>query len=87
MRRVFLFLMTNIAIIVLLSITLRLLGVEGILADNGSDLDLQALLIFSAVFGFGGAFISLLISKWIAKRMTGAVVIESPSNNLEKWLF
>ena len=75
MRRVFLFLMTNIAIIVLLSITLRLLGVEGILADNGSDLDLQALLIFSAVFGFGGAFISLLISKWIAKRMTGAVVI------------
>ena len=86
MRRVFLFLMTNIAIIVLLSITLRLLGVEGILADNGSDLDLQALLIFSAVFGFGGAFISLLISKWIAKRMTGAVVIESPSNNLEKWL-
>ena len=86
MRRVFLFLMTNIAIIVLLSITLRLLGVEGILAANGSDLDLQALLIFSAVFGFGGAFISLLISKWIAKRMTGAVVIESPSNNLEKWL-
>jgi heat shock protein HtpX len=86
MRRVFLFLMTNIAIIVLLSITLRLLGVEGILADNGSDLDLQALLIFSAVFGFGGAFISLLISKWIAKRMTSAVVIESPGNNLEKWL-
>lgn len=86
MRRVFLFLMTNIAIIVLLSITLRLLGVEGILAANGSDLDLQALLIFSAVFGFGGAFISLLISKWMAKRMTGAVVIESPSNNLEKWL-
>lgn len=86
MRRVFLFLMTNIAVIVLLSITLRLLGVEGILAANGSDLDLQALLIFSAVFGFGGAFISLLISKWMAKRMTGAVVIESPSNNLEKWL-
>ncbi|MCS5586573.1 MAG: protease HtpX [Gammaproteobacteria bacterium] len=86
MRRVFLFLMTNIAVIVLLSITLRLLGVEGILAANGSDLDLQALLIFSAVFGFGGAFISLLISKWMAKRMTAAVVIESPSNNLEKWL-
>ena len=86
MRRIFLFLMTNIAIIVLLSITLRLLGVEGILAENGSDLDLQALLVFSAVFGFGGAFISLLISKWMAKRMTGAVIIESPSNNLEKWL-
>ena len=86
MRRVFLFLATNIAIIVLLSITLRLLGVEGILKENGSDLDLNALLIFSAVFGFGGAFISLAISKWMAKRMTGAVVIESPSTNLEKWL-
>ncbi|HAD99697.1 MAG TPA: protease HtpX [Gammaproteobacteria bacterium] len=86
MKRIFLFLLTNIAIIVLLSITLSLLGVEGILAANGSDLDLQALLIFSAVFGFGGAFISLLISKWMAKRMTGAVVIESPNNNLEKRL-
>ncbi len=86
MKRIFLFLMTNIAILVLLSITLSLLGVEGILKDNGSDLDLQALLIFSAVFGFGGAFISLLVSKWMAKRMTGAVVIESPSSNLEKWL-
>lgn len=86
MKRIFLFLLTNIAIIVLLSITLSLLGVEGILKDNGSDLDLQALLIFSAVFGFGGAFISLFISKWMAKRMTGAVVISSPANNLEKWL-
>ena len=86
MKRIFLFLLTNIAIIVLLSITLSLLGVEGILAANGSDLDLQALLIFSAVFGFGGAFISLLISKWMAKRMTGAVVIESPNNNLERRL-
>ncbi len=86
MKRIFLFLLTNIAIIVLLSITLSLLGVEGILAANGSDLDLQALLIFSAVFGFGGAFISLAISKWMAKRMTGSVVIESPSNNREQWL-
>jgi len=86
MKRIFLFLMTNIAILVLLSITLSLLGVEGILKENGADLDLQALLIFSAVFGFGGAFISLLISKWMAKRMTGAVVIKSPANNLEKWL-
>ena len=86
MKRIFLFLMTNIAILVLLSITLSLLGVEGILAENGSDLDLNALLIFSAVFGFGGAFISLAISKWMAKRMTGAVVIKTPNNNLEKWL-
>nr|MCH9749744.1 protease HtpX [Pseudomonadota bacterium] len=86
MKRIFLFLMTNIAILILLSITLSLLGVEGVLKENGSDLDLQALLIFSAVFGFGGAFISLAISKWMAKRMTGAVVIESPASNLEKWL-
>ncbi len=86
MKRIFLFLMTNIAILVLLSITLSLLGVEGILAENGSDLDLNALLIFSAVFGFGGAFISLAISKWMAKRMTGAVVIKTPNGNLEKWL-
>ncbi|MBT3277098.1 protease HtpX [Candidatus Thioglobus sp.] len=86
MKRIFLFLMTNIAILILLSITLSLLGVEGILKENGSDLDLQALLIFSAVFGFGGAFISLAISKWMAKRMTGAIVIESPTSNLEKWL-
>lgn len=86
MKRIFLFLVTNIAILVLLSITLSLFGVEGILKENGSDLDLNALLIFSAVFGFGGAFISLAISKWMAKRMTGAVVIESPSNNMEKWL-
>ncbi|MBA5249379.1 MAG: protease HtpX, partial [Gammaproteobacteria bacterium] len=75
-----------IAILVLLSITLRLLGVDSLLKENGSDLDLNALLIFSAVFGFGGAFISLAISKWMAKRMTSAVVIESPSNNQEKWL-
>lgn len=86
MKRIFLFLLTNIAIIVLLSITLRILGVDSLLMENGSDLDLNALLVFSAVFGFGGAFISLAISKWMAKRMTGAVVIESPSNNLEKWL-
>ncbi|SFV89438.1 Heat shock protein HtpX [hydrothermal vent metagenome] len=86
MKRIFLFLMTNIAILVLLSITLRLLGVDSLLKENGSDLDLNALLIFSAVFGFGGAFISLAISKWMAKRMTSAVVIESPSNNQERWL-
>jgi heat shock protein HtpX len=86
MKRIFLFIATNIAIIFLLSITLRLLGVEGILAENGSDLNLNALLIFSAVFGFGGAFISLAISKWMAKRMTGAKVIENPSSNIEKWL-
>ena len=78
--------MTNIAIMVVLSITLRLLGVDSLLAENGSDLNIQALVIFSGVIGFGGAFISLLISKWMAKRMTGAVVINEPKTNIEKWL-
>ena len=86
MKRIFLFLVTNIAIMVILSITLRILGIDSLLAQNGSDLNINALVIFSGVFGFGGAFISLAISKWMAKRMTGAVVINNPSNNIEKWL-
>lgn len=86
MKRIFLFLMTNIAIMVVLSITLRLLGVGSLLEANGSDLNVQALVIFSGVFGFGGAFISLWMSKWMAKKMTGAVVIEQPQNNVERWL-
>lgn len=86
MKRIMLFIMTNIAIMVVLSITLRLLGVDSILAENGSDLNIQALVILSAVIGFGGSFISLLISKWMAKRMTGAVVITNPTSNIEKWL-
>ena len=86
MQRILLFLMTNIAIMVILSITLRILGVDSLLMQNGSDLNINALVIFSGVFGFGGAFISLAISKWMAKRMTGAKVISNPSNNIEKWL-
>ncbi len=86
MKRIMLFIMTNIAIMAVLSITLRLLGVDNILAENGSDLNIQALVILSGVIGFGGSFISLLISKWMAKRMTGAVVITNPSTSMEKWL-
>ena len=86
MKRVALFLATNLAIILVLSITLRLLGVDSLLQQNGSDLDLQALLIFSDVFGFGGSFISLAISKWMAKRSTGAQVITEPKNATEQWL-
>ena len=86
MKRIFLFLATNIAIIVLLSITLRILGVDSLLAENGSDLNLNALLIFASVFGFGGALISLAASKWMAKKMTGVRIINSPSNNVEKWI-
>ncbi len=85
MKRVLLFVATNLAIIIVLSITLRLLGVDSLLEQNGS-LNLNSLLIFSAVFGFGGAFISLAISKWMAKRTTGAQVITQPSNEMERWL-
>jgi len=86
MKRIFLFLITNIAIMVVLSISLRILGIDSLLAQNGSDLNINALVIFSGIFGFGGAFISLAISKWMAKRMTGAKVIEQPANNVENWL-
>ncbi len=86
MKRIFLFLATNLAIILVASVTLSLLGVDSVLAANGVDLDLRSLLIFAAVFGFGGSFVSLAMSKWIAKRSTGAQVIEQPSNQVEQWL-
>jgi heat shock protein HtpX len=86
MKRIFLFLITNIAIMFVLSITLRILGVDSLLEQNDSDLNVQALVIFSGVIGFGGAFISLAMSKWMAKRMTGAVVITKPASNIERWL-
>jgi len=86
MKRIFLFLLTNIAIMLVLSVTLRLLGVDSLLAENGSDLNIQSLVILSGVIGFGGSFISLFISKWMAKRMTGAVVITAPTTSINKWL-
>ncbi len=86
MKRIVLFLATNLAIVVVLSMTLRLLGVESILDEQGTGLDLNALLIFSAVFGFAGSLMSLVLSKWTAKRFTGAMVIETPSNEAERWL-
>ncbi len=86
MKRVVLFLLTNLAIVMVLSISLRLLGVESILDQSGGDLNLDALLVFAAVFGFGGSLISLAISKWSAKRMTGARVIEQPRDATEQWL-
>jgi heat shock protein HtpX len=86
MKRVFLFLATNIAVLVVLGIVLQLLGVESLLDEQGVGLDLRALLIFSAVYGMGGSFISLAISKWMAKRATGARVIEDPRTQAELWL-
>ncbi|MFN0303792.1 MAG: protease HtpX [Burkholderiales bacterium] len=84
MKRVLLFLGTNVAIVLVLSVTMRVLGVEPYLNANG--LDLTSLLIFAAVMGFGGSFISLAISKWTAKRAMGVRVIETPANDTELWL-
>lgn len=84
MKRIALFLLTNIAIIAVASITLSLLGVNGYITSQG--IDFTSLLIFCAVFGFIGSFISLAISKWMAKRSTGTRVIEQPANHQELWL-
>jgi heat shock protein HtpX len=84
MKRIVLFLATNMAIVLVLSVTMRLLGVEPYLNANG--LNLQSLLIFAAVMGFGGAFISLAISKWTAKMSVGAQVITDPRTPEELWL-
>lgn len=86
MKRIVLFLATNLAVIAVLSVTLRLLGVERILDEQGVGLDMNSLIIFAAVLGFGGSLISLFISKWTAKRMMGLRVIETPSNGAEQWL-
>ena len=86
MKRIFLFLATNIAILLVLSVTLRLLGVDRILDEQGTGLDLTNLLIFSAVLGFAGSLVSLAISKWSAKRMMGVQVIEQPRTADEQWL-
>jgi heat shock protein HtpX len=86
MMRIFLFLATNAAIMVLISIVFQVFGIEGILAENGVDLNLQALLVMSAVIGFGGSFISLAMSKFLAKRSMGVKIIEQPANSSEQWL-
>lgn len=86
MLRIGLFVLTNLGILVVVSVVFRLLGIESILATNGVDLNLQALLIMSAVIGMTGSFISLAISKWMAKRMTGAQVITQPQNRTQQWL-
>ena len=86
MMRILLFLATNAAVLVLISVVFQVLGIEGILAENGVDLNLQALLVMSAVIGFGGSFISLAMSKFIAKRSMGVQLIEKPANRTEQWL-
>src|SRR3990172_2098639 len=84
MKRVFLFVLPNLAVLLVLSIAANLLGVDRFLTDQG--LDLGALLGFCAIFGMGGSVISLLLSKWMALRATGAVPIEQPRGDAEAWL-
>ena len=86
MLRIALFLLTNLAIVLIASITLSLLGFEGYLASNGVDLNLSSLLVFCFVFGMAGSVLSLLLSKTMAKMGTGTQIIESPRNADEQWL-
>ncbi|NYT81933.1 protease HtpX [Alcaligenaceae bacterium] len=86
MKRIFLFLLTNIAVMVVLSASMNILGVGRYLTAQG--LDITQLLVFSAIIGFTGSIISLLLSKWMAKQSTGARVIDpqAPANAREAWL-
>lgn len=86
MMRIALFLATNLAVLILVGTIFTLLGFESTLDANGVDLNLQALLVFCGLFGMGGALVSLFISKWMAKRSTGTVVIEQARNRDEQWL-
>ncbi|MBF0255724.1 MAG: protease HtpX [Gammaproteobacteria bacterium] len=85
MMRIFLFLATNAAILLVISLSFRLLGIDGLLEQNGG-MNMNALLLMSAIIGFGGAFISLFMSKWMAKRSMGVQIIEHPASAEEKWL-
>jgi len=84
--RILLFLGTNIAILALLGLTFSLFGIQGLLADNGVDLNLNALLVYAAVIGFSGAFISLFLSKFLAKRSMQVHIIVDAENQTERWL-
>ena len=85
MKRIFLFLATNLAVIVVISITLRILGVDRWVDESGT-INFTSLLVLSGVIGFAGSLVSLAMSKWSAKRMVGARVIENPIDQTERWL-
>jgi len=86
MSRIFLFLATNMAVMVLVSIVFQMFGFQGMLAANGVDLNLQAVMVMSLVVGFSGSIISLFMSKSMAKRSMGVRIIEQPVNDAERWL-
>ena len=85
MKRIFLFVLTNVAVLAVISITLRLLGVDRVLDESGA-INFNALLTLSAVIGFSGSIVSLFLSKWMAKRSVDAHVIENPQDPTERWL-
>ena len=85
MKRIFLFILTNLAVLFVINITLRLLGVDRWMDETGG-INFSALLVLSAVIGFAGSLVSLAMSKWSAKRMVGAQVIENPFDPTERWL-
>ncbi|MCX7111543.1 MAG: protease HtpX [Proteobacteria bacterium] len=84
--RIFLFLLTNVAVLLLISVIFRVLGLDDMLYQNGVNLNLDSLLLVSAVIGMSGSFISLLMSKWMAKSSMGVHVIGQPANATEQWL-
>lgn len=84
--RILLFLATNAAILAVIAILFNVFGFKGVLDQQGVNIDLNALLLFSGVIGMSGSFISLVMSKWMAKRSMGVHVIEQPSNTTERWL-
>ena len=86
MKRVFLFVLTNLAVLLVAGVAMQLIGVPEMLAAKGLDVRLEGLLIMSALFGMGGSFFSLAISKWVAKRSVGAKVITEPRSQTEQWL-
>jgi heat shock protein HtpX len=86
MMRILLFLATNMAIMIVISLVFSLFGIGSTLQENGVDLNLNALLLMSAIIGSMGSFISLAISKWSAKKSMGVHIIENPQNQTEKWL-
>lgn len=87
MKRIFLFLATNFAVLIVISLVFKLLGFQGLLQANGVDLDLGAVLVWAGLIGFSGSIISLLMSKGMAKRSMGVQVITHPSTPFEQWLY
>lgn len=85
MKRVILFVLTNLSVLALLSITLRVTGLDRLLVQE-ANINISGILIMAAIFGMGGAFISLAISKWMAKKSMKVQVIEKPANSNEQWL-